>query len=408
VRRGAYGLLFVVLGYACLLVAAGVDLETRIKLLRYWTLLATAVYAIAVPHVLLPEGHLAMLQRLNRKPRGLLVHQLRAWSGVLTAFVVPGFALAFYDPGRWGDGLSVKALYLGADLLVALGVGLYSFGRYVNIGPTSQAWQERKRGGWYHALKAHSSGGGFAVPDGLVPALLVTQQVFGVGILVVAASAYAGLYASPVLAWGPGAVLLGWAVAKLGRLLPSYDHAFYATNAFYQEVFRSKGGVRLSDREPIPYRAVYWVPRRWTPAVWASLRQLDRALPLGRFIALGHAALWLLFFQDADADVIAVVLVLFIAAKNGTAFLLVTPSFAPFPFQAMRQRPAAWMATRFFVNLRWTLPFLGSLVLIAVLDPALGVVEALGWTGLDVAFALLTAFLFTYGTEFRYRNRYAA
>ena len=103
----------------------------------------------------------------------------------------------------------------------------------------------------------------------------------------------------------------------------------------------------------------------------------------------------------------AVYLVLFMAAKNGVSYLLVTQPFAPFPFRAARQRPADWVATRFFVNLRWTLPLLLSLLIIAVLDPALTATEALGWTGLDIAFALLTALIFTYGTEFQDRKRFA-
>lgn len=405
-RSVAYGLLFVVLAYVCLLIASGTDLETRIKLLRYWTLGAAAVYAVAVPHVLLPDAALRMLQRLNRSPRGLLGHQLRAWGGVVAAFAVPGILLAFYDPGRWTDALTDKSLHLAANLLVVLGVGLYSFGQYVHIGPTSQDWQEGKKGRWYRTLKDHSNGG-FSVPDGMVPALLATQRTFAVAILALAASAYVGVYVTPALAWGPGVLLLGWAVGTLLRRLPTYDRSFYATNAFYNEVFRSKGGVRVSDREPIPYRAVYWTPPRWKPAVWASLRQLDRKLPLGRFIALGHVVLWLLFFQDAPADVIAVYLVLFMAAKNGIVFLLVTKPFAPFPFQATRQSPGAWIATRFFVNLRWTLPFLLSLLTVAVLDPAFAAPDALWWTGLDVTCALLTAFLFTYGTEFQYRKKFA-
>ena len=115
----------------------------------------------------------------------------------------------------------------------------------------------------------------------------------------------------------------------------------------------------------------------------------------------------LLFFQDAAADVVAVYLVLFMAAKNGASYLLVTRPFAPFPFRALRQRPADWVATRFFVNLRWTLPLLLSLLLVAALDPALTTAEALGWTALDGAFALLTALIFTYGTEFQDRKRFA-
>lgn len=407
VQRAAYGLLFAVLVAVCLMLTADTDIETRIVLLRYWALVAAGVYAIAVPHVLLPDAAVPMLQRLNRSPRRLLAHQLRAWRVVVMVFALPGMVLGLYDPGGFGEDLALKSLHLAANLLVVLGVGGYSFARYINIGPTSQAWQEGKKGGAYRRLKSGSTMGGFAVPDGLVPAITATTRVFAVGLLVLAASAYVGRGIAPALAWVPGLLLLGWSAETLRRLLPAYDRAFYATNAFYSELFRRAGGVHVADREPIPFRAVYWAPRRWKPSVWASLLQLDRKLPLGRFIALGHVGLWLLFFQDATPATVAVYLVLFIVAKNGASYLLVTKPFAPFPFRALRQPPPAWVATRFFVNLRWTLPFLLSLLAVAFLDPALGVAEALGWTGLDIAFALLTALLFTYGTEFQDRKRFA-
>ncbi len=403
VRRAAYALLFVVMGIVCLLIASGAGIEMRITLLRYWTLLAAGVYAVAVPHVLLPAAGVPMLHRLNRSPRGLLWHQLRAWGVVVAAFAAPGLVLAFYDQGRFGDDLAIKSLHLAANLLVVLGVGLYSFGRYVNIGPASQAWQEGKKGRSYRSLKEHSTGGVFAVPDGLVPAITATARVFGVGLLALAASAYASIG----LAWAPGLLLLGWSAVVLWRLLPVYDRAFYATNAFYSEIFRRTGGVHVTDREPIPFRAVYWAPPRWKPSVWAALLQLDRKLPLGRFLVPWAIGLALLFIEDAAADMVAVYLVLFMAFKNGVSYLLVTRPFAPFPFRVMRQRPADWVATRFFVNLRWTLPLLIGLLIIAVLDPALTAVEALGWTALDVAFALLTAWIFTYGTEFQDRKRFA-
>ena len=135
--------------------------------------------------------------------------------------------------------------------------------------------------------------------------------------------------------------------------------------------------------------------------------QLDRKLPLGRLLVPWGIGLAILFFQDAAADVVAVYLVLFMAAKNGAAYLLVTRPFAPFPFRALRLRPADWVATRFFVNLRWTLPFFLGLLIIAALDPAMTPAGALRWTGLDLAFALVTAFIFTYGTEFQDRKRFA-
>jgi hypothetical protein len=241
----------------------------------------------------------------------------------------------------------------------------------------------------------------------MVPALLATQLVFAAGLLALVAQAALSQGPAPWTAWLPGLLLLAASTAALARLVPAYDRVFYETNAFYSEVFRSAGGVRLAGREPVPYRSVYWVPRRFKPAVWASLRQLDRALPLGRFVACGHLLLWLLFYLDAPARGLAVYLVLFVTAKNGAAVLLAAPGAAPDPFQLVLHPPRAWAATRFFVSLRWTPPFLGSLGLVALLDPDLGLPGVLAWTAADVVAAFLTACLATYGTEVRYRKHYA-
>lgn len=394
------------LAYVCLLLAADADLDTRIRLLRYWTLLASAVFAISVPHVLLPDPHVHMLQRLNRTPHRLFSYQAKQWGVVVGGFLLPGLLLTFYEPGDYGLHLATKAGHGLANLLVVLGIGAYSFERYVTIGPTSQAWQEGNKGQAWRSMMEHSSIP-LGVPNGLVPALTATARVFTVGLLGMAVVAYVSRDLGPLWGWIPGGLLLGWTAFRLLRLLPSYDRSFYATNAFYSEIFRRAGGVHVTDREPIPYGAVYWVPPRWKPSVWASLRQLDRKLPLGRFIALGHLGLWILFFQDAAADIITVYLLLFIAAQNGTAFLLVTRTFAPMPFQTLIQSPRAWVITRFFANLRWTMPFLLSLLAVAIMDRTFSFTEALTWTALDVGVALLTAIIFTYATEFQHSKRFA-
>ncbi|MFQ5572438.1 MAG: hypothetical protein ACE5G0_22415 [Rhodothermales bacterium] len=406
VQRVAYGLLFAVLVYVCVLLGRDADPGTRILWLRYWTFTATAVFAVAVPHVLLPDPAVPLLQRLNRPPRRLLVHQARAWGRVVLVFAVPGLVLAFFDPGGFGEDLAAKSLHGAANLLVVLGAGCYSFGRYVQIGPVSQAWQEGTRGRAWRYVAAHSTVP-LGLPNGLVPAVTATGQVFGTGVLCLLVAIYAGAKGPPALALLPGLLLLGGSVGRLLYRTATYDRAFYATNAFYSEIFRRAGRVRVSDREPIPYHAVYWVPRRWKPSVWAGLRQLDRKLPLGRFIALGHGLLWILFFQQASMQAVGVYLLLFMVAKNGGAFLLTTRSFAPFPFQHTLQSPPLWIATRFLVNVRWTLPFLLSLLLVALFDADFSYAEALRWTGLDVILAGLTAWIVTYGTEFRYRKRFA-
>lgn len=404
--RIAYGLLCLVAGYAAVLLADGAGPAERAALLRFWALFAVGVFAVAAPHVLLPDPDLDLLQLLNPSPSGLLRHGLRRWGPVVALLAFPCFLLALFDPGRFEAALPEKALHLAANLLLILGGGLYSFARYAAIGQVSQEWQEGKRGRLLHRLEEETPMQPLGIPDGLIPAVTATGGIFLVGALGMVAEAYAARYA-PGWVWGPGLLLLGWAVAKLLRLRPVYDRHFYATNAFYGEIFRSAGGVRAAQREPIPYEAVYWAPRRLKPHVWAILRQLDRRLPLGRLILLGHLLLWMLFLQKAGSAVIAAYLLLFSTLKNATVYLVATEDFAPAAFQVTQQSPVVWAATRFFVNLRWTLPLLLSLLVVAFLDAGFGYGAALAWTGLDLAIAFLSAALVTYLSEGRYRRRYA-
>jgi len=407
VNQAAAVLLLGVLCYMSVLLAMGAALETRIVLLRYWMLLAAAVFAVIPPHVLLPDPHVAQLQRLNRSPRGLLRHQLQRWLPIVGAAMVPGVLLALVDPAAPLADLGPKLTHLAAGVLVVGGTGIYAFERYATLGPRSQAWQEGRAGGTYRTMKQHASASGLlAVPDGLVPAVLATPRIFGLGIAMIIAAAYLSAL-NPLAVLLPGVLLCARAAQRLARHVPRYDRAFYATSAFYSEIFRSAGSARVADREPIPYDAVYWVPHAFRPAVWASLRQMDRRLPLGRFIIVGHVLLWVLFFQEAALDAIATYLVLFFLAKNGAVYVLTRAGMAPPAFHLSLQSPTRWIATRFFVNLRWTLSVLLSLLLVAFFDGSFSYLDALWWTALDVFFAFISALLITYGAEFTYRSRFA-
>ena len=403
-RRLTFGLLFLLLCYVTGWLAVGASMELRTGLLRYWSILGAASLAAAVPHVLLPDPHVALLQRLNSAPDQLLAHQLRQWGPVVALFALPCLVLAYVDPAQMGDDLVAKTAHGAQALLVISGTALYGFERYVTIGQTSQAWQEGRAGGWYHSVK-DKGGTIFAVPDGLVPTLLATTKIFTVAITVIIVGAYLGGVA-PGLMWIPGALLTAWGALRLHRSRAIYDQHFYTTNALYREVMAG-GRVQTSDREPITYDAIYWTPHRWRPATWASLRQFDRVLPMGRLVALGHGLFWVLVAQDVSTAVLSTYLAFFIAAQNGACYVLTRSSVSPPAFQVALRAPLDWAFVRFFTNLRWTMPFLLSLLLVAFFADSFTYAEALLWTGLDVVGALGAAALVTLATEGQIRRQYA-
>jgi Ethanolamine utilization protein EutJ (predicted chaperonin) len=65
------------------------------------------------------------------------------------------------------------------------------------------------------------------------------------------------------------------------------------------------------------------------------------------------------------------------------------------------------MLVRFFVNLRWVLPFALSLGLVAWLDPTFAARDAALWVGVDIGTALGVAALVTAIHELMVRRRFA-
>lgn len=393
------------LGFVCMQVVGGASIDERLTALHLGFLVVAGVCAVAVPHILLPDRQLALIQLTNQPPSALLRHQLQQWWPTVLSALLLTAVLAFYAPGAWTDDLGTKLGAWLAQVGLVFGLGLYSFERYATIGAVSQAWQEGQRGQGFRKLMEYNSMP-IGVPMGLVPALFATQRVFIVGVLSLAVAAYLASVAL-VWAWVPGAILTAWAFLRLRKAEKVYDRHYYHTNAFYSEIFRSAGGVRVSDRDPISYDAVYWVPHRWRSHTWASLLQLDRKLPLGRLIALGHLVLWILFMQGAEVGRIQAYLLLFTIGKNSVVYWLTRPAFGASTFRRLQQDTFGWVMTRFFVNLRWTVPLLISLLIVAAFSKTFTYGDAVFWTALDIGFAWGLAALITYVRDFSTNRRFA-
>jgi hypothetical protein len=365
------------------MLAAGADVASRAGGLRLWALAGAGLFAMAPPNVLLPDPNAALLQVLNWSPKRLLRYQLGRLGPLVVLVALPAVLLAYVDPAAPLRDLGTKTAALGQALLLVLGAAGDSFAHFATLGPRSQAWQEGRAGQWYRRA-VEERGQGVSLPRGLVPALFATTRCFVVALAAVVVSAAGAQGGVALAAWGPGLVLLGWAGLRLWRERTAYDRHFYHTTAFYDEVMGG-GTLRAKGRDPIPYDALYWVPARWRPAAWASLRQLDRRLRLGRLVALAHAGLWLLCLQGTAPAVVAGYLVVVTTAQVAACGFLTTPTAAPLSFQRSLQSTIDWIGTRTFVNLRWLAPHAGSLVLVALFDDTYGPAWVLTWTAVHAA-----------------------
>lgn len=385
------GVVLLVGGLGALFGLLAAEARPGLALLRY-AFVAAGVFAVAPPHVLLPDRRLGLLPLLNPPPGALLARQGRAWGFVVGAFLVPPVLIAVQH--------GAPASVLATSLLAVAAVGLDAFGHYAAIGPASQAWQEGRRGSAYRELVQREPRASLQVPPGLVPSVLASARVFAVGAAALLVAAALGPWG-----WLAPAALLAWAAARLARQAPRFDHLFYSTNALYAELLRASGA--REGREPVRAEAVYWAPRALRPHVWAGLVQLDRRLPLGRLVALAVLVLWGLRAQGASAGAVGAYLAVVLLLKNGAVGLLASEALAPPAFQLALQRPAGWALTRAFVSLRWTLPLALALLALVIFDPAFSLAQALLWVGMDVLAAFLLAALVTNAAEARYRRRLA-
>lgn len=384
--RLAYLLLLGVLSVAAVLLAAGADPATRASGLRLWALVGGGVFAVVPPNVLFPDPNTPVLQLLNWYPSRLLGYLGRRLMPLLALAVVPALLIAYGDVAGPLRHLGAKTTALGQALLLLLGTALDSFVHFTTLGARSQAWQEGQAGQWY-ARGVEERGHGVNLPRGLVPALFATTRCFAIAIVAVVATASAAQVGLGLLAWGPGLLLVGWAGVRLHRHRTAYDRHFYHTTAFYAEVLGG-GTLAATDRAPLPYDALYWVPGRWRPATWASLRQLDRRLPLGRLVAIAHFGLWLFCLRGVAPAVITTYLGVVLSGQVAACALLGTPEAAPRPFQTAQQSVADWIGTRTFVNLRWLGAHAGSLGLVALFDDTYGVAWVFVWAAVHLVLSV--------------------
>ncbi len=393
---GAYGLLVAVVCIIVMQAVFSAEPEGHAALMRYWALLSAAVVSVAASNMLFPDRFAPGMQLLNPSPTALLRYQMMRWAATAGVLVVPAVLLSVFAGGPLAPQLN--------GVLVVAGVALYGFADTVALGPVSHAWSTGAAGQWYTRVR-ETSGAGFSVPRGLVPYLFSTSRCFLLGAAGVLGEGLLRAAGQPGLSVAAGCAVLGWAVWRLRPLVPVFDRFYYRTHAFFQEVLGGSMGV--SDRDPIPYASLYWVPSTWRPAVWASLRQLDRRLPLGRFVALGHILFWGLVYQGVASVVVSGYLALFVLVQNGIVLLLTRPELAPAALHLSLQRPLDWIITRWFVAARWLGPFAGSIGLVAWASRSYTATDMLLWTAIYAAVAVGTALWTTARVEGAYRQKLA-
>ena len=201
-------------------------------------------------------------------------------------------------------------------------------------------------------------------------------------------------------------LILALGLRRMQQDRARFDRYYYHTNAFFSEILRS-GNFSSTVKETTAYDALYWVPGRWRPHVWASFVQLERAIPLGRFVVLALLLLWILSWRDVSPAVFSACLILFIVVKNLSILAFTRNDLAPPPLNKFMQSNFNWGITRGFVNLKWTLPLIVGLLPVGWLDSEFSFASVWKWALFDSLCAFIFAMGVTYGTAYRTRNAFS-
>ena len=387
-------------------ISSEATLEQRRQLIAYATLFACAVYATALPNALIPDRLLNTHQLLNLHPDELQTKQQKRWLIWMLTVSLPVGTIAFADIQSPLDDLTYKTTLAISYLLIVSGMGFYAFHVYFLIGPVSQQWQEGTAGGWWDRIKSINPAIETGTPRGLLPALTATTRVFGLGVLVVVASMYFGRLAGPYHTAWPGVLILALGLRRMYQDRSVFDRYYYHTNAFFSEILRS-GSFSSTVKETTAYDALYWVPIRWRAHVWASFVQLERAIPLGRFVVLAILILWILSWRNVTPAVFSACLMLFVVAKNLSILGFTRHDLAPPQMNQFMQSSFNWGITRGFVNLKWTLPLIVGLLPVGWLDTDFSFAALWKWALIDSLCAFIFAMGVTYGTAYRTRNAFS-
>lgn len=398
-----YQLIFILLAtvFVSFGFSTGNDIDAKVVITRYLMIGYAGVLAFATPWVMFPQVPLYLYQALNPTPYALFkILNRRLINIYLPALVlVVSMALWHADPSSFGR-ITIFAI---DSIVLVLGLTAYASYRYLRVGPVSQLWQEQKKGKkLLQALK--ETGNSTGVPAGSLPTIGTTVMVSVVGMLSVVLGAWLqGVSGLPFSSGGAVILLLvgarGWI-----KNLPALDVPFYHAHAFFQELFRNPGGKSDGGRDPLPYQALYWVPKTIKPLVWSTLRQMDRKVPVGRLVIIGIILYWSLIYGGlTDAMLLTGIPVVIIILKNVLLFRVTGPAFAPKRFQQLMGSPIRWFLARCFVNLRWSFPIYGFMLLTVWMVEAVNYPLWQFWILADIVLLISVSALITGRLENRIR-----
>jgi len=347
-------LIIAVIGY---FMAGDASVDERLLSIRMMLYLGSGLAAFAIPYILFPDRNIAVYQLRNSSPNELRNHLWKRCKTIWIIILWLFFTVSFFDIRSPFNQLADKFLIFSYAVLFFTGLLYFSISKYFTVGQNSQDWQEGKKGAEIRKKMADLAK--FPLDPGSIPSLLNTIFITAGGMLLVVTGAFVSGHSGLLGETAVGLLVFMAGYISWGRTTESADVHFYATNAFYREFFGTdiKGDEHI---QPLEVNQLWWVPPVIRMHVWALITQLDKKLPTGRMIAIGHFIVWITAYQRPGVDVITGAWVLFIIGHSAMLLPTSDKTIIPRWWQQLLAKPVVWLFVRFWMQLRWILPLLLS------------------------------------------------
>jgi hypothetical protein len=333
-------------------------LDDRIITLRYFLFLIAGLIAFVTPYLLFPDSNTMLIQLGNltgkKLVRYLLLKLLRYHWPLLLLFLV----MVLGDLNSPFEFLYQKSIYFVFSVLVFIGLNLIALNRYVKSGVNSQFWQESERG--RELRKKFADYAKYPLDPGSIPSLINTLLITTTGMIAIVISAslsnLIGTEAELIVA----TVIFFAGVMMVRGLNQNPERDFYVSNAFYREFFGSDlEGETIVERRKVDQ--LWWVPSPIRAGVWQFLQQIDRKLPAGRAVAVGHFFLWFIAYQRPSEEFITALWIVFAVAHQLFVVLTLHGQMAPNWLLRWVGSGTSWFAIRVWMQFRWLIPLVLSM-----------------------------------------------
>lgn len=328
------------------------SVEQRVVSLRMFLFFASALIAFSTPYLLFPDPAATLLQLGNVSRKDIMRHL----AGRLNLFWAGGIlcvgVICFGDLNSPLSHLPLKLLYFISGALFFSGLMMIAMYRYTKAGAQSQFWKESERGRELRGRMAEYFK--FPLDPGSIPSLINTVLIGGGGMILVSVGAlFYGLY-GVFFELLPALFLVTLGFYRLKTLRPVSLTNYYASNAFFNEFF----GETMEENQAasvLQADQLWWVPSPVKSHVWAMLLQLDRKLPAGRVLAVGHIVIWVLSYRDPSEQLMVSAWTLFALFHHVLIILSLSQRFAPGWFRRWVGSPVQWIFARAWMQFRWIL-----------------------------------------------------